>query len=202
MGTHCDASLATDKALAETPTCAHNCHGNGLCTNGQCVCNSGFAPPLCESAACPSDCGGPSRGTCVRGVCFCHPSASGWDCGDDACPAGCHGNGMCEQGRCACTHGFYGRSCAEADPLVPVRTARAAPRAIAHAFRADDPDAEDAMTAGARRLASRCSVRCAAGCAEASCPRGASRDGCYAACVLECVPECLETASVEPDGGR
>ena len=65
----------------------------------------------------------------------CQPSAYGADCSGRQCPSGCHGNGVCEEGRCVCSAGFRGASCAESDPLFLPHALGAAPEHTSAAVR-------------------------------------------------------------------
>ena len=120
---------------------------------------------------------------------------------------------MCEDGRCVCSPGFRGDSCAEVDPVsLPYAFAAAPENTQAAMQRVADMGPSSAAPGGvlpprqlaghrragakhtSRLLASDCSMRCASGCSKAACAT-APNGGCYASCVLQCVPECLERAS-------
>jgi hypothetical protein len=73
--------------------CHDDCNSHGVCFNGRCFCDPGFAAEYCEKLEpCP---GKPSqcsdRGLCINGMCVCEPGFGGLDCatvelGADLCP--------------------------------------------------------------------------------------------------------------------
>jgi syndecan 4 len=49
--------------------CPKLCSLNGLCQDGNCICQNGFKGKDCSERECPNKCSG--RGLCVNGLCMC-----------------------------------------------------------------------------------------------------------------------------------
>uniref|UniRef100_G3PTD5 Zmp:0000000846 n=1 Tax=Gasterosteus aculeatus TaxID=69293 RepID=G3PTD5_GASAC len=142
---HGELPCATDPGRAPTAPslpCPKDCHGRGLCQNGTCRCDAGYAGEDCGGRTCANNCHGngfcadgacvcaagfsgddcsrltclngcSDRGACFNGVCICQPGYQGADCSQLACLNDCNGRGQCVNGRCACDVGFQGDDCAE-----------------------------------------------------------------------------------------
>ena len=82
--------------------------------------------PVPVAPKCASGCSGHGRCGALSGRCECDRGWEGPLCERPACTHGCHGNGVCEGGKCACSVGFRGDSCAEVDPIsLPYAVAQA-----------------------------------------------------------------------------
>lgn len=106
--------------FAET---GQECHGNGLCDGGKCLCSPGFGGEVaggqglgllsCHQRICPLGCG---TGHCSEGMCICPQGFQGETCQDPHCPGGC-GHGLCGHmtvempGACTCNEGWTGANC-------------------------------------------------------------------------------------------
>ena len=97
--------------------CPDDCSGHGLCVDGTCHCDHGFAGVKCsaECAGAPNgiECSG--HGACLSGKCYCLPGWSGDDCEWQACEYDCSAHGYCHNGTCSCIEGFKGKDCALPD---------------------------------------------------------------------------------------
>jgi hypothetical protein len=111
-------------------TSASDCHGNGVCKAGVCMCVQPFTGPACERITCPNQCSGTGRCDLSTGVCFCYNATQlaaiyptdgpehewgfeGPDCSLKACFSDCgerQGRGRCNKqtGLCECKKGFWG----------------------------------------------------------------------------------------------
>mmetsp|Transcript_93140 Transcript_93140/g.267984 ORF Transcript_93140/g.267984 Transcript_93140/m.267984 type:complete len:1359 (-) Transcript_93140:17-4093(-) len=82
--------------------CPYDCHGNGLCLDGQCLCAEQYGGTDCSEIACPRGSSGPScqfqsclrdcdqHGTCTHGICHCDTGRTGPDCSiPEPCMEGC-----------------------------------------------------------------------------------------------------------------
>ena len=103
--------------------CLNDCGGNGICDEGICRCEPGFAGADCTISLCVAlnRCNG--HGRCgAGGKCFCDPGWRGDGCtARETCPSAenrarhleeCAGNGVCHRGRCFCAPGYSGADCA------------------------------------------------------------------------------------------
>ena len=116
-----------DAGYEGTPNCEHkacekDCHHNGLCSDGKCVCFGGFIGKLCEDRSCGfANCTYP-HGKCDRrtGQCACAKGYEGKDCASKSCNGGkgCSGNGVCQRGVCICRAGWRGEACDEIETCV------------------------------------------------------------------------------------
>jgi len=78
---------------------------NGVCSDGECLCNPGRAGKACEMVSvCPQNCSG--HGVCKPGAkmgeCQCSEGWCGADCNTKMCLNDCSGHGECRNGTCAC----------------------------------------------------------------------------------------------------
>jgi len=91
---------------------------HGKCTNGNCLCDSGYEGKKCDKRiTCLKgpggfECGGDTRGICDYGECTCKAGYEGDSCQDPTpCKNGCAENGMCIRGVCSCFKGWSGEDC-------------------------------------------------------------------------------------------
>lgn len=114
----CVAAIPNFKLVNTCKGCPSGCSSNGKCTNGQCVCNTGYLGGDCSTkcagtTACPGTpvCSG--HGTCTNGTCTCGAGYTGADCSTSTCPGTpvCSGNGTCGINGCVCNSGFTGSDC-------------------------------------------------------------------------------------------
>lgn len=91
------------------------CSGNGIFSNGGCICHEGFKGLECEMSAkscLKPDCNG--NGRCKSdGKCLCETGWSGEFCEQLECLdiKKCSKHGVCLKGRCFCENGWFGDSC-------------------------------------------------------------------------------------------
>jgi syndecan 4 len=104
-------------------TCLHDCHNNGDCRNGTCICHPGFMGSQCElgpyQGDCLNNCSG--HGHCMildplfdphTIECHCDVGWDGYDCSIPSCIQRCSGNGACHaDGTCQCYSGWTGDDC-------------------------------------------------------------------------------------------
>lgn len=104
------SSIVFNKFLAACPVL---CSGNGVFSNGGCICHEGFKGQECEisSNTCVQpNCNG--NGRCMPyGQCECYQSWTGEFCEEAACFQTCTLHGICVKGRCYCESGWFGDSC-------------------------------------------------------------------------------------------
>eukprot|EP00301_Raphidiophrys_heterophryoidea_P017929 c2927_g1_i1.p1 GENE.c2927_g1_i1~~c2927_g1_i1.p1 ORF type:complete len:1281 (+),score=293.26 c2927_g1_i1:56-3898(+) len=106
------------------PSCPGNCSRHGVCVEGICKCNAGWAGDACMSVlpTCPRNCS--RSGECVDGVCKCDLGHFGADCSNtevctDKCVHG-HCTGANETWPCSCDSFVWaGRYCSEAVNYCP-----------------------------------------------------------------------------------
>lgn len=107
---------------------APKCGSNGACNCGGCICNDGWAGPLCncstDTSLCPTINGAicAGHGVCECDACVCESGFSGANCSCivGGCPvqlstgAACSGHGTCSCGTCVCDAGWslFDCSCA------------------------------------------------------------------------------------------
>ena len=94
------------------------CLNGGACSDGICICPSGYTGAHCETTI-SSNCAGincQNGGTCVNGVCDCPTGWTGALCQtpvttDPCAGISCQNGGTCVNGTCNCPTGWTGTLC-------------------------------------------------------------------------------------------
>ncbi|CAD7936611.1 unnamed protein product [Amoebophrya sp. A120] len=81
-GENCEnRALAPPAPVLDVATCDPGCGVNGVCSNGNCVCKTGWIGASCSTpvaSSCPDNCNG--RGLCLNGKCSCNQGWQGEKC--------------------------------------------------------------------------------------------------------------------------
>lgn len=107
--------VITFRCETSDPCAGIDCKGNGVCVNGSCECDRGYADDNCtQYDPCVGvDCS--FHGSCRDGRCSCYSGYTGSNCSQTApdCSTDCSGNGYCSGGTCICEPTFSGDDCSQ-----------------------------------------------------------------------------------------
>eukprot|EP01135_Chromosphaera_perkinsii_P009840 Nk52_evm23s1916 gene=Nk52_evmTU23s1916 len=109
---NCDENSRECPSLIATRPCS----GHGICHQGSCICDDGWAGTDCRNPLCsykdqsPLPCSGNGHCGLLSGKCECF-AGRGDLCSRCATSLDCKNKGLCKQGRCICTPAFGGPLC-------------------------------------------------------------------------------------------
>lgn len=107
-------SLVTYTACKDSPCKDVLCRNGSICTDGNCICPTGYSGTHCEIKDPCLDMPCFNGGVCNNGKCECPPGYGGAHCEGKIDPCKnvvCQNGGTCVDGKCQCPEGYEGVNC-------------------------------------------------------------------------------------------